>query len=103
MGSLQQGLGNKPIDGQGPDIVGCALGDILAQFFLSGGPFDIERFLTLSMFGLIYHGHVSRVHPAREFGSLLTHAHLKAIRTRHITFTIGWITRSKELGLKMLP
>jgi hypothetical protein len=39
-------------------LVGWALGDILAQVFISGGPFDMKRFLTLSFFGLIYHGYV---------------------------------------------
>lgn len=37
-------------------LVGWALGDYLAQVFISGGPFDMKRFLTLSAFGFIYHG-----------------------------------------------
>jgi len=37
-------------------LVGWALGDLLAQFFISGGPFDMKRFITLSIFGFIYHG-----------------------------------------------
>uniref|UniRef100_A0A7R9ZC11 Peroxisomal membrane protein MPV17 n=1 Tax=Pseudictyota dubia TaxID=2749911 RepID=A0A7R9ZC11_9STRA len=37
-------------------LVGWALGDLLAQLFISGGPFDMKRFLTLSVFGFIYHG-----------------------------------------------
>jgi len=37
-------------------LVGWALGDYLAQVFISGGPFDMKRFITLSVFGLIYHG-----------------------------------------------
>jgi len=37
-------------------LVGWALGDVLAQVFITGGPFDMKRFITLSVFGLIYHG-----------------------------------------------
>jgi len=37
-------------------LVGWALGDVLAQIFISGGPFDVKRFLTLSAFGFFYHG-----------------------------------------------
>ncbi|GKY93711.1 hypothetical protein MPSEU_000338300 [Mayamaea pseudoterrestris] len=37
-------------------LVGWGLGDILAQIFISGGPFDWKRFITLSAFGLLYHG-----------------------------------------------
>ncbi|CAB9512139.1 Peroxisomal membrane protein 2 [Seminavis robusta] len=37
-------------------LVGWALGDFLAQIFISGGPFDMQRFITLSVFGFIYHG-----------------------------------------------
>ena len=52
-------------------LVGWALGDLLAQvrvckiafiklmlvqFFISGGPFDMKRFITLSIFRFIYHG-----------------------------------------------
>lgn len=37
-------------------LVGWALGDFLAQMFISGGPFDMKRFLTLSAFGFLYHG-----------------------------------------------
>ncbi|KAI2496618.1 hypothetical protein MHU86_17877 [Fragilaria crotonensis] len=37
-------------------LVGWALGDILAQVFISGGPFDLKRFISLSAFGLLYHG-----------------------------------------------
>lgn len=37
-------------------LVGWALGDLLAQIFISGGPFDMQRFITLSVFGFIYHG-----------------------------------------------
>jgi len=37
-------------------LVGWALGDLLAQIFISGGPFDMKRFITLSAFGLLYHG-----------------------------------------------
>lgn len=37
-------------------LVGWALGDLLAQIFISGGPFDMKRFITLSVFGFIYHG-----------------------------------------------
>lgn len=37
-------------------LVGWALGDLLAQIFISGGPFDMKRFITLSAFGFLYHG-----------------------------------------------
>mmetsp|Transcript_14785 Transcript_14785/g.29963 ORF Transcript_14785/g.29963 Transcript_14785/m.29963 type:complete len:231 (-) Transcript_14785:170-862(-) len=37
-------------------LVGWALGDFLAQMFISGGPFDVKRFITLSAFGFLYHG-----------------------------------------------
>eukprot|EP00540_Astrosyne_radiata_P008566 CAMPEP_0116869676 /NCGR_PEP_ID=MMETSP0418-20121206/27889_1 /TAXON_ID=1158023 /ORGANISM="Astrosyne radiata, Strain 13vi08-1A" /LENGTH=231 /DNA_ID=CAMNT_0004505793 /DNA_START=580 /DNA_END=1275 /DNA_ORIENTATION=+ len=37
-------------------LVGWALGDFLAQVFISGGPFDWKRFITLSAFGFLYHG-----------------------------------------------
>jgi protein Mpv17 len=37
-------------------LVGWALGDFLAQVFISGGPFDMKRFITLSAFGFLYHG-----------------------------------------------
>jgi protein Mpv17 len=37
-------------------LVGWAFGDLLAQIFISGGPFDMQRFITLSVFGFIYHG-----------------------------------------------
>eukprot|EP00531_Pseudo-nitzschia_arenysensis_P008149 CAMPEP_0116126684 /NCGR_PEP_ID=MMETSP0329-20121206/6458_1 /TAXON_ID=697910 /ORGANISM="Pseudo-nitzschia arenysensis, Strain B593" /LENGTH=236 /DNA_ID=CAMNT_0003620773 /DNA_START=148 /DNA_END=858 /DNA_ORIENTATION=+ len=37
-------------------LVGWALGDLLAQIFISTDPFDVTRFLTLSAFGLLYHG-----------------------------------------------
>eukprot|EP00532_Pseudo-nitzschia_australis_P005685 CAMPEP_0168165016 /NCGR_PEP_ID=MMETSP0139_2-20121125/1254_1 /TAXON_ID=44445 /ORGANISM="Pseudo-nitzschia australis, Strain 10249 10 AB" /LENGTH=234 /DNA_ID=CAMNT_0008082089 /DNA_START=276 /DNA_END=980 /DNA_ORIENTATION=- len=37
-------------------LVGWGLGDVLAQIFITGGPFDVKRFITLSVFGLLYHG-----------------------------------------------
>ncbi|KAG7348391.1 Mpv17 / PMP22 family protein [Nitzschia inconspicua] len=37
-------------------LVGWALGDVLAQIFIGGGPFDWKRFITLSAFGFLYHG-----------------------------------------------
>lgn len=37
-------------------LVGWALGDFLAQVFISGGAFDMKRFITLSLFGFLYHG-----------------------------------------------
>eukprot|EP00550_Attheya_septentrionalis_P006615 CAMPEP_0198291716 /NCGR_PEP_ID=MMETSP1449-20131203/9150_1 /TAXON_ID=420275 /ORGANISM="Attheya septentrionalis, Strain CCMP2084" /LENGTH=233 /DNA_ID=CAMNT_0043990395 /DNA_START=16 /DNA_END=717 /DNA_ORIENTATION=- len=37
-------------------LFGWALGDLLAQIFITGGAFDMKRFITLSIFGLIYHG-----------------------------------------------
>eukprot|EP00527_Entomoneis_sp_CCMP2396_P005399 CAMPEP_0198141260 /NCGR_PEP_ID=MMETSP1443-20131203/4295_1 /TAXON_ID=186043 /ORGANISM="Entomoneis sp., Strain CCMP2396" /LENGTH=224 /DNA_ID=CAMNT_0043803957 /DNA_START=111 /DNA_END=782 /DNA_ORIENTATION=+ len=37
-------------------LVGWALGDLLAQLFLSRGPFDLKRLLVLSTFGFIYYG-----------------------------------------------
>lgn len=37
-------------------LVGWALGDVLAQIFITGGPFDMKRFITLSAFGFLYHG-----------------------------------------------
>jgi protein Mpv17 len=37
-------------------LVGWALGDLLAQIFISGGPFDMKRFISLSAFGFLYHG-----------------------------------------------
>jgi len=37
-------------------LVGWALGDLLAQIFIGGGPFDVKRFITLSAFGFLYHG-----------------------------------------------
>merc|ERR1719199_2079822 len=37
-------------------LVGWALGDLLAQIFIAGGPFDMKRFISLSAFGFLYHG-----------------------------------------------
>mmetsp|Transcript_27378 Transcript_27378/g.75471 ORF Transcript_27378/g.75471 Transcript_27378/m.75471 type:complete len:235 (-) Transcript_27378:133-837(-) len=37
-------------------LVGWALGDLLAQMFIVGGPIDWKRFFTLSFFGFIWHG-----------------------------------------------
>merc|ERR1719356_153661 len=38
-------------------LVGWALGDLLAQIFITkGAPFDMKRFISLSTFGFIYHG-----------------------------------------------
>uniref|UniRef100_A0A6T6F9N6 Peroxisomal membrane protein MPV17 n=1 Tax=Craspedostauros australis TaxID=1486917 RepID=A0A6T6F9N6_9STRA len=37
-------------------LVGWALGDLLTQFFLSNAAFDMKRFITLSLFGFLYHG-----------------------------------------------
>ncbi|KAL7558654.1 hypothetical protein ACA910_010030 [Epithemia clementina (nom. ined.)] len=37
-------------------LVGWALGDLLAQIFIGSGPFDVKRFVTLSLFGFLYHG-----------------------------------------------
>jgi len=37
-------------------LVGWALGDALAQIFITGGPFDWKRLATLSAFGFLYHG-----------------------------------------------
>mmetsp|Transcript_4024 Transcript_4024/g.5286 ORF Transcript_4024/g.5286 Transcript_4024/m.5286 type:complete len:239 (+) Transcript_4024:281-997(+) len=37
-------------------LVGWALGDLLAQIFIVGGPIDWKRFATLSAFGFLWHG-----------------------------------------------
>eukprot|EP00957_Ditylum_brightwellii_P021993 1658820-Ditylum_brightwellii.AAC.1 len=38
-------------------LVGWGLGDLLAQLFINkSAPFDVKRLITLSVFGLIYHG-----------------------------------------------
>lgn len=37
-------------------LVGWALGDALAQIFIGSDPFNTKRFLTLSLFGFLYHG-----------------------------------------------
>jgi len=37
-------------------LVGWALGDALAQIFITGGAFDWKRLITLSAFGFLYHG-----------------------------------------------
>jgi len=37
-------------------LVGWALGDALAQIFITGGAFDYKRLATLSAFGFLYHG-----------------------------------------------
>lgn len=37
-------------------LVGWALGDFLAQVFISKAAFDMKRFITLSAFGFLYHG-----------------------------------------------
>mmetsp|Transcript_27703 Transcript_27703/g.76236 ORF Transcript_27703/g.76236 Transcript_27703/m.76236 type:complete len:259 (+) Transcript_27703:111-887(+) len=37
-------------------LVGWAIGDLLAQLFLSKGPFDAKRFINLALFGLTYFG-----------------------------------------------
>jgi len=37
-------------------LVGWALGDLLAQTFIGKGAFDMKRFISLSAFGLLYHG-----------------------------------------------
>lgn len=37
-------------------LVGWCLGDLLAQLFIVGGPINVKRLITLSVFGFIYHG-----------------------------------------------
>jgi protein Mpv17 len=37
-------------------LVGWALGDALAQVFIGSDPFNAKRFITLSLFGFLYHG-----------------------------------------------
>merc|ERR1719162_595357 len=37
-------------------LAGFAIGDLLTQLFISKDPFNLTRFLRLSIFGLIYHG-----------------------------------------------
>jgi len=37
-------------------LIGWALGDYLAQTFISSGPFNMKRFIRLSAFGFLYHG-----------------------------------------------
>jgi len=50
-------LDKKPLTTKAlTSLVGWALGDFLAQVFITGGPFDWKRFLTLSAFGFLYHG-----------------------------------------------
>jgi len=37
-------------------LVGWALGDFLTQTFIGSAAFDMKRFITLSLFGFLYHG-----------------------------------------------
>mmetsp|Transcript_15406 Transcript_15406/g.18729 ORF Transcript_15406/g.18729 Transcript_15406/m.18729 type:complete len:233 (+) Transcript_15406:143-841(+) len=37
-------------------LVGFLLGDLLAQVFITGGPLDVKRLITLTSFGFLYHG-----------------------------------------------
>uniref|UniRef100_A0A7S3L6N3 Peroxisomal membrane protein MPV17 n=1 Tax=Amphora coffeiformis TaxID=265554 RepID=A0A7S3L6N3_9STRA len=55
--AYNQALDEKPLLTKAmTSLVGWALGDLLAQIFISGGPFNMQRFLSLSFFGFIYHG-----------------------------------------------
>eukprot|EP00751_Fragilariopsis_kerguelensis_P006283 CAMPEP_0170785624 /NCGR_PEP_ID=MMETSP0733-20121128/17054_1 /TAXON_ID=186038 /ORGANISM="Fragilariopsis kerguelensis, Strain L26-C5" /LENGTH=234 /DNA_ID=CAMNT_0011131187 /DNA_START=151 /DNA_END=855 /DNA_ORIENTATION=+ len=55
--AYNRALDDQPLTAKAcTSLVGWALGDVLAQIFISGGPFDVKRFITLSAFGLLYHG-----------------------------------------------
>lgn len=55
--SYNKALDDSPLTAKAcTSLVGWGLGDVLAQIFISGGPFDVKRFITLSAFGLLYHG-----------------------------------------------
>jgi len=55
--SYNESLDKNPLTTKAmTSLVGWALGDILAQIFITGGAFDMKRFLSLSFFGFIYHG-----------------------------------------------
>eukprot|EP00542_Grammatophora_oceanica_P013603 CAMPEP_0194047704 /NCGR_PEP_ID=MMETSP0009_2-20130614/25199_1 /TAXON_ID=210454 /ORGANISM="Grammatophora oceanica, Strain CCMP 410" /LENGTH=202 /DNA_ID=CAMNT_0038693387 /DNA_START=100 /DNA_END=705 /DNA_ORIENTATION=+ len=59
--AYNRALDTNPITAKAcTSLVGWALGDLLAQIFITGisqtNPFDVKRFLTLSFFGFAYHG-----------------------------------------------
>jgi protein Mpv17 len=55
--AYNKALDDKPLTAKAcTSLVGWALGDLLAQIFITGGAFDMKRFITLSAFGLLYHG-----------------------------------------------
>lgn len=55
--AYNEALDKKPLITKAmTSLVGWALGDLLAQIFISSGPFDVKRFITLSAFGFLYHG-----------------------------------------------
>jgi len=50
-------LDNNPLTTKAlTSLAGWALGDFLAQTFLTKLPFDMKRFISLSAFGFLYHG-----------------------------------------------
>lgn len=55
--AYNEALDTNPITAKAcTSLVGWALGDALAQIFITGGAFDWKRFATLSAFGFLYHG-----------------------------------------------
>jgi protein Mpv17 len=55
--AYNEALDKKPLITKAmTSLVGWALGDFLAQVFISKAAFDMKRFITLSAFGFLYHG-----------------------------------------------
>jgi protein Mpv17 len=64
-------------------LVGWGLGDVLAQIFISGGPFDWKRFVTLSVFGFIYHG------PSGHYFYNWLDGKIKGTRAQDVALKVG--------------
>jgi len=55
--AYNEALDKKPLITKAmTSLVGWAAGDAIAQIFIGKGAFDLKRFLTLSAFGVLYHG-----------------------------------------------
>jgi len=55
--AYNQALDDRPLLTKAlTSLVGWALGDALAQIFIGSDPFNMKRFVTLSLFGFLYHG-----------------------------------------------
>ncbi|GAX13901.1 peroxisomal membrane protein 2 [Fistulifera solaris] len=82
--AYNEALDKKPLITKAmTSLVGWALGDLLAQIFISGGPFDMKRFITLSVFGFIYHG------PSGHFFYNWLDKQIEGKEAQHVALKVG--------------